>query len=44
LQDMEGVAQEDAEALHREITYTDIPPEAWEQGLHKAGLPAVVYG
>src|SRR5262249_15562906 len=20
-------------------TYTDISPEAWEQGLHKAGLP-----
>src|SRR5262249_16273579 len=27
-----------ADALNREITYTDIPPEAWEQGLHKAGL------
>src|SRR5882724_12340303 len=38
-QDMDGVAREYAEALHREITYTDIPPEAWEQGLHKAGLP-----
>ena len=38
-QDMEGVAQEYAEALHREITYTDIPPAAWEQGLHQAGLP-----
>ena len=39
-QDMDGVAREDADALNREITYTDIPPEAWEQGLHKAGLPA----
>ena len=39
-QDMDGVAREYAEALHREITYTDLPPEAWEQGLHKAGLPA----
>src|SRR5215831_19428002 len=38
-QDMDGVAQEYAEVLHREIMYTDIPPEAWEQGLHKAGLP-----
>src|SRR3989442_6307505 len=38
-QDMDGVAREYADALHREITYTDIPPEAWEQGLHKAGLP-----
>ena len=38
-QDMEGVAREYAEALHREITYTDIPPETWEQGLHQAGVP-----
>src|SRR6266851_8000450 len=38
-QDMDGVAREYADALNREITYTDIPPEAWEQGLHKAGLP-----
>ena len=38
-QDMDGVAREYAEALNREITYTDIPPEAWEQELHKAGLP-----
>src|SRR5215813_11634754 len=38
-QDMEGVAREYAEALHREITYTDLPPAAWEQELHKAGLP-----
>src|SRR5262250_1637840 len=38
-QDMDGVAREYAEVLHREITYTDIPPEAWEQGLHQAGLP-----
>ena len=38
-QDMDGVAREYADALNREITYTDIPPEAWEQGLHKSGLP-----
>jgi NAD(P)H dehydrogenase (quinone) len=38
-QDMDGVAREYADALNREITYTDIPPEAWEQGLYKAGLP-----
>src|SRR5262245_39339730 len=38
-QDMHGIAQEYADALNREITYMDIPPEAWEQGLHKAGLP-----
>src|SRR6516162_4848663 len=38
-QDMHGVAREYSDALGRAITYTDIPPEAWEQGLHKAGLP-----
>ena len=25
--------------LNREITYSDIPPEDWERGLKKAGLP-----
>src|SRR5919197_4750530 len=39
-QGMDGIAREYADALNREITYTDIPPEAWEQGLHQAGLPA----
>jgi uncharacterized protein YbjT (DUF2867 family) len=38
-QDMHAVAREFAEALHREVTYADIPPEAWEQELHRAGLP-----
>jgi uncharacterized protein YbjT (DUF2867 family) len=38
-QDMHGVAREYSEALNREITYADIPPEVWEDGLKKAGLP-----
>src|SRR3989454_3407755 len=32
-QDMDGAAREFSEALNREITYTDISPEMWEQGL-----------
>src|SRR6266436_9109769 len=38
-QDMDGVAREYADALNREITYTDIPPEEWERELQMAGLP-----
>jgi uncharacterized protein YbjT (DUF2867 family) len=38
-QDMDGVAREYSEALSREVTYTDIPPEDWERGLKAAGLP-----
>ena len=38
-QDMDGVAREYSEALNREVTYLDIPPEDWERGLKKAGLP-----
>src|SRR5256714_3583450 len=38
-QDMHGVAREYSDALNREITYSDIPPEEWEQELHRAGLP-----
>ena len=38
-QDMHGVAREYSEALNREVTYADIPPEDWERGLKKAGLP-----
>src|ERR1043166_216997 len=38
-QDMDGVAREYSDALNREITYSDIPPEDWERGLKKAGLP-----
>jgi len=38
-QDMHGVAREYADALHREVTYADIPPEEWERELQRAGLP-----
>jgi uncharacterized protein YbjT (DUF2867 family) len=38
-QDMQGVAREYAEALNREVTYADIPPEDWERSLNTAGLP-----
>src|SRR6266849_8558480 len=38
-QDMDGIAREYSEALNRDIKYLDIPPEDWEQGLKKAGLP-----
>jgi uncharacterized protein YbjT (DUF2867 family) len=38
-QDLHGVAGEYSEALNREVTYADIPPEEWERGLKKAGLP-----
>ena len=32
-QDMDGIAREFSEGLNRAITYTDISPEKWEQGL-----------
>jgi uncharacterized protein YbjT (DUF2867 family) len=38
-QDMLGVAREYSDALNREITYSDIPPEDWERVLKSAGLP-----
>ena len=38
-QDMDGVAQEYSDALNREITYADIPPDDWQRELKKAGLP-----
>jgi uncharacterized protein YbjT (DUF2867 family) len=43
-QDMHGVAQEFSDALNREVTYSDIPPEDWERGLKKAGLPEHLTG
>jgi NAD(P)H dehydrogenase (quinone) len=38
-QDMHGVAREYSEALNREVTYSDVPPEDWERELKKVGLP-----
>jgi hypothetical protein len=38
-QDLHGVAREFSDALNREVVYADIPPEAWEAGLKRAGLP-----
>jgi uncharacterized protein YbjT (DUF2867 family) len=38
-QDMHGVAREYSDALNREVTYSDIPPEEWERELKKVGLP-----
>lgn len=38
-QDMDGIAQEYSAALHRAVTYADIPSEDWLRELKKAGLP-----
>jgi hypothetical protein len=35
---MNGVAREYSDALNREITYADIPPEDWERELKRARL------
>src|SRR5438045_1582296 len=39
-QDMHAVAREFSDALHREVTYSDIPAEAWERELRKLGCTA----
>src|SRR6266851_780231 len=38
-QDMHGVAREFSDALNREVTYSDIPPEDWERELKMQELP-----
>jgi NAD(P)H dehydrogenase (quinone) len=38
-QDMHGIALEYSDALNREVTYSDIPPEDWERELKREGLP-----
>jgi hypothetical protein len=38
-QDMPGLAREYSDALNREITYSDIPPEDWERELKRRELP-----
>jgi uncharacterized protein YbjT (DUF2867 family) len=37
-QEMNGVAREYSDALSREITYFDVPPDEWERELRKIGL------
>src|SRR3977135_1730481 len=43
-QDMDGLAREFSEALNREVTYSDISPEKWEQGLRMYRLPEHLMG
>jgi uncharacterized protein YbjT (DUF2867 family) len=43
-QDMHGVAGEFSEALNREVTYSDVPPEQWEQVLKSQGVPEHLIG
>ena len=43
-QDMDGIAREFSEALNREITYSDISPEKWDQGLKMYRLPEHLMG
>jgi uncharacterized protein YbjT (DUF2867 family) len=43
-QDMDGVAREFSDALNREITYWDVSPEKWEQGMKAYRLPEHLMG
>ena len=43
-QDMDGVAREFSDALNREVTYSDISPEEWEQKLKRQGMPEHLTG
>ena len=43
-QDMYGVAREFSDALHREVTYSDVSPADWERELKRAGLPEHLTG
>src|SRR4029434_5268233 len=43
-QDMHGVAREYSDALNREVTYSDVPPEDWERALNEAGVPEHLIG
>lgn len=36
---MDGIAREYSDALNREVTYKDIPPEDWEREFRRFGLP-----
>ena len=41
---MDGVAREFSDALNREVTYSDVSPEKWEQGLKRQGVPEHLAG
>src|SRR6476660_2938241 len=43
-QDLDGVAREFSDALNREVTYSDISPEEWEQTLKRQGMPEHLTG
>jgi NAD(P)H dehydrogenase (quinone) len=43
-QDLDGVAREFSDALNREVTYSDISPEEWEQKLKRQGMPEHLTG
>ena len=43
-QNMDGVAREFSDALNREVTYSDVNPEEWEQKLKKQGMPEHLTG
>jgi uncharacterized protein YbjT (DUF2867 family) len=43
-QDMDGVAREFSDALNREVTYSDVSPEEWEQMLKTQHLPEHLMG
>ena len=38
-QDMHGVAREFSDALNRDVTYSDIPPEEWDRQLKNQQVP-----
>jgi NAD(P)H dehydrogenase (quinone) len=43
-QDMDGVAREFSDALNREVAYSDVSPEEWEQKLKRQGMPEHLTG
>src|SRR5882672_5202834 len=43
-QDLDGIAREFSDALTREVTYSDISPEEWEQKLKRQGMPEHLTG
>ena len=43
-QDMDGVAREFSDALNREVAYSDISPEEWEQKLKRESMPEHLTG